>query len=181
LSPTTYPTNATPSQGICDHFQKQDPRGVLWDPGVGEIGDDTRVGFPQTSDVCGITSSPNRCLQYLCDGCEPPAHGHSELIRYRVRYVVTLARIVVRNPTADRGVHLELSAFLAIAFYTYRNKSAFKFSALVRTIASEATINFLAMVAVQTYIQISLSVMEVKSLSWFPLRLVTVNPNASGS
>ena len=74
--------------------------------------------------------------------------------------------LLARNPIADLEVYLELSAFLAIAWYTYRNKSALKFSALVRTIVSEATIYFLVMVAVQTYIQISLSLVEVQSLPW---------------
>ena len=97
----------------------------------------------------------------MCDGRRPPAHANSELIGHRIRYVVTLARIVARSSIVDRGVHSELSAFLAIALYTYRNKSALKFSALVRTIVSEATIYVLVMVAVQTYIQISLSVMKV--------------------
>ena len=57
--------------------------------------------------------------------------------------------------------HLELSAFLVICWYTYRNKTALKFSGLVRTIIAEATIYFLAMIAVQMYVQISLNLMEV--------------------
>jgi len=157
----TCPTNTTPSQGICGHFQKQDPRGILWDPDIGEIGDGARTGFPQTSDVCGIPSSPSRCFQYVYGGYGPQTYANSELIRHRVRYVTTLARIVARGSVADRGIHLELSAFLVVAWYTYRNKAVLKLSALVRTIVSEATIYFLVMVAVQTYIQISLSVMEV--------------------
>ena len=67
---------------------------------------------------------------------------------------------------ADYEVHLELSAFLVIVWYTYRNKSALKFSALVRTIAAEATVYFLVMVTAQVYIQLSLSLMEVYSLSF---------------
>ena len=74
-----------------------------------------------------------------------------------------LVRAVGTN--TDHGEHPELSAFLVIAWYTYRNKAALKFSALVRTIASEATMYFLVMVAVQTYIQMSLSLMKVQSLS----------------
>ena len=81
----------------------------------------------------------------------------------------------------DHVEHLELSAFLVIALYTYSNKRALKFSAVVSTIVSEATIYFLAMVAVQTFIQISMNVMEVRSLSRFPLRFVIAEPNASGS
>ena len=68
-----------------------------------------------------------------------------------------------RIPYIDHGIHLELSAFLTIAWYTYRNKSALKFSALVRTIAAEATVYFLVMVAAQVYIQLSLTLMEVYS------------------
>lgn len=55
------------------------------------------------------------------------------------------------------GTAFELSAFFVIIWYTYQNKSALKFSALVRTIAAEATMYFLVMVAAQTYVQISLS------------------------
>ena len=99
----------------------------------------------------------------MSDGCGPPAHADSELIRYHIRYVATWAGSSLQVLVADREVHSELSAFLVIALYTYRNKAALKFSALVRTIVSEATIYFLVMVAVQTYIQISLSVMKVQS------------------
>lgn len=55
------------------------------------------------------------------------------------------------------GTAFELSAFLVIIWYTYHNKSALKLSALIRTIAAEATMYFLVMVAAQTYVQISLS------------------------
>lgn len=75
----------------------------------------------------------------------------------------------------DHGVRLELSAFLVIVWYTYRNKSALKFSALIRTIAAEATVYFLVMVAAQVYIQLSLSLMEVLSLSRFLLYFMIVD------
>jgi hypothetical protein len=39
--------------------------------------------------------------------------------------------------------------------------SALKFSALVRTIVAEATIYFLAMIVAQTYVQLSLNLMQV--------------------
>ena len=65
---------------------------------------------------------------------------------------------------ADRGGRLELSAFLVIVQYTYRNKSTLKFSALIRTMVAEATMYFLAMIALQIYAQLSLVVMKVQSL-----------------
>ena len=51
--------------------------------------------------------------------------------------------------------HLELSAFVIVAWCAYRNVNTLKFSAVVRTIVAEATIYFLAMVALQIYIQLS--------------------------
>ena len=63
--------------------------------------------------------------------------------------------------------HLELSAFLVIAWYTYRNIGMLKFSVLVRTIVAEGTIYFLAMVAIQVYCQLSLRLMKVQSPSFF--------------
>jgi len=58
------------------------------------------------------------------------------------------------------GTAFELSAFLVILWYAYRNKGTLRVSALVRTIATEATVYFLAIVAVQTYVQLSLTLME---------------------
>jgi len=51
--------------------------------------------------------------------------------------------------------HLEISAFLVVAWCAYRNVSTLKLSAVVRTIVAEATIYFLAMVALQIYVQLS--------------------------
>ena len=62
---------------------------------------------------------------------------------------------------ADYGKHPDLSAFIVVAWCTLRNTSALKVSALIRTIATEATIYFLAMVALQVYSQLSLVFMEV--------------------
>ena len=73
-------------------------------------------------------------------------------------------------PRVIDGGRLDLSAFLVIVQYTYRNKGALKFSALARTVVAEATIYFLAMIAVQVYIQLSLNVMEV----WFRSFLTSV-------
>ena len=68
-------------------------------------------------------------------------------------------RITLR--IADHGNQLDLSAFLVVALYTFRNISVFKLSAVIRTIAMEATIYFLAMVALQIYSQLSFALMEV--------------------
>ena len=62
---------------------------------------------------------------------------------------------------ADCGGHLELSAFLVIVWYTILDKRMLKLSGLVRTIVAEATIYFIAMVAIQIYVQLSLNLMEV--------------------
>ena len=58
--------------------------------------------------------------------------------------------------------------------------NTFKFSAIVRTIVAEATIYFLAMVALQIYIQISLVLMEVQCLSRFTRYTIIVDSNTSG-
>jgi len=71
------------------------------------------------------------------------------------------------------GELLELSAFLAIVWYTYRIRSSLKFSALIRTIVTEATIYFLAMVAMQTYVLLSLIFMEVYLPSRLPYFVIT--------
>jgi len=56
---------------------------------------------------------------------------------------------------------LDLSAFVIIAWCAYRNMNVLKLSAVVRTIVTEGTIYFLAMVTMQIYIQISVALMEV--------------------
>lgn len=70
----------------------------------------------------------------------------------------------------------ELSAFLVIVWYTYRNKSTLKFSALVRTMITEATIYFLAMVALQTYVQLSLSLGKGTDQNLPPIAYGLINP-----
>jgi len=57
--------------------------------------------------------------------------------------------------------HLELSAFIVVVWYTYRIRSSLEFSVLIRTIVTEATIYFLAMVALQAYVLLSLIFIEV--------------------
>jgi len=47
------------------------------------------------------------------------------------------------------GKTLELPAFLVVAWCASCNRGVLKFSAVIRTIVAEATIYFLAMVAVQ--------------------------------
>ena len=83
---------------------------------------------------------------------------------------------------ADRGEHLDLSAFLVIARYTYCNKRVLKFSALIRAIVAEASIYFIAMIAMQIYVQLSVSLTQVRSFSRFPLHFVVIDheyPRAS--
>ena len=82
----------------------------------------------------------------------------------------------------DHREHLELSAFLVIVRYTYRNKRMLKFSALVRAIVAEASMYFLAMIAMQIYVQSSVSLMKVWSFSRFPLHFMIIDhkyPRAS--
>ena len=83
---------------------------------------------------------------------------------------------------ADRGEHLDLSAFLVIARYTYCNKRVLKFSALIRAIVAEASIYFIAMIAMQIYVQLSVSLTQVRSFSRSPLHFVIIDheyPRAS--
>jgi hypothetical protein len=61
-----------------------------------------------------------------------------------------------------------------VVWYTYRNKNMLKVSALVRTIAAEATIYFTVIVAVQIYTQLSFSFVDVCSLGRF-LRCVMMS------
>ena len=58
------------------------------------------------------------------------------------------------------GNHVDLSAFLVIVWHTYGNKSTLEFSALVRTLVTEATVYFPVMISVQIYTQLSLSFMK---------------------
>ena len=60
-----------------------------------------------------------------------------------------------------RGQHLDLSAFLVVAWCTFRYLDVLKLSAMVRTITTEVTIYFLAMVALQLYTQLSFVFMVV--------------------
>jgi len=68
---------------------------------------------------------------------------------------VQLPRIVNHVKTLD------LSAFLVVAWCTYRSLNTLKLSVVIRTIVAEATIYFLAMVAVQVYVQLSYILAEV--------------------
>ena len=60
---------------------------------------------------------------------------------------------------------IDLSAFLVVAWCAYRNMSTLKLSAVIRTIVAEATMYFLAMVALQMYVQLSFVLMKVRSPS----------------
>ena len=84
-----------------------------------------------------------RLVPRLVSGFACPNHGH-------------------KNPEiANHGEILELSAFLVIAWWVGRNMRTLRISAVIRTIVAEATIYFLAMVALQIYIQLSYVLMEV--------------------
>ena len=153
------------TQDICAYFQKQDSCGVLWDTCGGEIGCRVHSVCSQTIHVRRPLPDPGRRFQLVRDRRQLPAHDSSELNWYRVWYVVASVLIV---GVKFRGLtivpwHIEISAFLVIVWYIYWNKGAIKFSALVRTIAGDATVYFLVVVATQVYIQLSLSLMMVQS------------------
>jgi len=72
-----------------------------------------------------------------------------------------LPRLVSGRARSDRqrrllitGKHLDLSAFVVVAWCAYRHVNTLKFSVVIRTIVAEATIYFLAMVALQVYVQL---------------------------
>jgi len=151
------------SQDICDNFRKEDIRDLLWDPGVGKANSGARDFFHQATGNRKLHPNPGRRYQDVCDHRRPPVQAGSEFDCYRVWWAVPIP-----GPESQRllttGKRLESSAFLVIIWYTYRNKSTLKFSALIRTMVTEATIYFLAMVALQTYVQLSLSLTKVYSL-----------------
>jgi len=70
----------------------------------------------------------------------------------------------------------EVSAFLVIIWYSYRNKGTLKLSALVRTIVTDATIYFLAMVTLQIYIQVSYVLTEGINQQLSSLAYGFINP-----
>ena len=80
----------------------------------------------------------------------------------------------LRDVSLIMNPYIELSAFLVIVFYTYRNKRSLKFSGLVFTVVTESTVYFLAMVAAQIYVQISYNLIKVWSLSRPLLRFVII-------
>jgi len=62
---------------------------------------------------------------------------------------------------ADGGTNLDVSAFLVLAQYAYRDLRVFELSTVVRAIVTEGTIYFLAMLAIQIYTLLSFVLMEV--------------------
>jgi len=99
----------------------------------------------------------------------PRAHVDPKFNWHRVWYVVAHIPIVdMKCRGLLSGELPEISAFLSIVWYTYHIRSSLKFSVLIRTIVTEATIYFLAMVAMQTYVLLSLIFMEVYPLSHLP-------------
>ena len=73
----------------------------------------------------------------------------------------------------DAGV--EASAFFVIVWYLHPRNRAFGFSAVMRTILTEATVYFFAMVAVHTY-----SIIGVRLFTWSPHRAVVVKYDSAG-
>jgi len=53
----------------------------------------------------------------------------------------------------DRGTNPDISAFLIITWSAYRGMRVFKLSAVLRTIVTEGTIYFLAMLGMQIFTQ----------------------------
>lgn len=68
-------------------------------------------------------------------------------------YFIYESRIAVASVSI--GTAFEVSAIIVVVWCTYRNKSALKYSALVRTIVTQATVYFLVIVAAQIYLQLS--------------------------
>ena len=63
---------------------------------------------------------------------------------------------------ADGGEHPDLFAFLVIAWYTYRKKRMLQFSVVIRAIIGDASIYFIAMIAMQLYVQLSVTLSKVR-------------------
>ena len=76
---------------------------------------------------------------------------------------------------ADGVEHPDLSAFLVIAWYTYRNKRMLQFSVVIRAIIADASIYFIAMIALQIYVQLSLSLTKVRSFSELPFHFAIID------
>ena len=159
------------SQGICDYIQKQDTRGVLWKHDVSKIRSLARVKSCRASGDRGPPCDPKRRLRFMWIRCGLPVQQSSAFTGNRVWYVVLFVQVIGR--IADRG-NTELSAFLIIIWYAYRNRGLFKLSALVRAIVTEASIYFLAMVTAQTCIQVSISFMGVRFVSHTVMQLLII-------
>jgi len=68
----------------------------------------------------------------------------------------------VKIPTiTDREEYLDVSAFIVVAWCIFHNMRALKISTVIRTIATDTTVYFVVMVAVQVYSQLSYIFMEV--------------------
>ena len=66
-----------------------------------------------------------------------------------------------------RSTCTEISAFIVVVRYTYCNKRLLEFSGLVRAITTQATIYFLAIIAIQIYLQAAPS-SGIVGLSFIP-------------
>jgi len=88
----------------------------------------------------------------------------------------TVADIQFGSAPNSIGTAFELSAFIVIVLYTYRNKSTLKLSALIRTLVAEATVYFLVMVALQIYVQLSLALLKGVGRDLPPIVYGLLNP-----
>ena len=79
-----------PSQDICDNFEKQDARRVLWNPGVGEVSYVIGIIFPQVPSCCGTPFNSNRRFQIMRGQRGPPVNGGSEFNWHLAWYVIVL-------------------------------------------------------------------------------------------
>ena len=92
-----YPPGTIPisSQGICNQFQKENTRGVLYNPGAGEIGCHARFRFFQASgDHTPPFRNPDRSFRPVWARRGPPLHVVCKLNWYCVWYVVELVLVL---------------------------------------------------------------------------------------
>ena len=144
------------SQDTCGNLQKQDYRLVLRHSGRGEVSPVDRGGVCQPSGGHNpsIPTRPVRAV-WACGGFPFPVG--SELYRHRVWYVLVHH---THSSLFMDDAWVEVSAFFVIVWYLHPRNRALGFSAVMRTILTEATVYFFAMVAVHTY-----SIIGVKLLA----------------
>ena len=72
------------------NFQKQDNRGVLWDPGAYEISYNPCIDYGQASGFRGPPFDPGRRFQLVRDHDRSQVHGDSIFNWQRFWYAVAL-------------------------------------------------------------------------------------------